>query len=127
MAVVMSKNNKDQDSDTSRENQLRSDISDLQECFTDIKEIFDSEAKKPSKSDDNVVYIAPSIFREFDSLKEIPMPAEKVVSLYLEWAERLYVVVALNKGHYRNHAISTHMQNLYSLLKTIENIFTKNK
>lgn len=123
----MSRKNKGQGSDLASDSQLQSDVADLQECFADIQDIFESEAKNPSNRDDNVVYIAPAIFREFDSLKEIPMPAEKVVSLYLEWAERLYIVVALNRGQYSNPAIASHMKNLYSLLKTIENIFVKNK
>lgn len=110
-----------------RMSKLQNDLEELQECFIDIKDILDSEDRKPTVAEDNVVYIAPTIFREFESVQEIPMPIEQVVSIYLEWAEKLYVVVALNKGKYNNKAIKIHMHNLFALLKTIEKILTKPK
>lgn len=123
----MSKGSKKDNSELDRNSRIQSDIKELQECFVDIGEVIEGETKKPSKTDDNVVYIAPFIFREFDSLKEIPMPVEQVVTLYLEWAEKLYIVAALNKGKYRNRAVKVHMHNLYALVKTIEKIFVKEK
>ena len=110
-----------------RMSKLQNDLEELQECFIDIKDILDSEDKKPTVAEDNVVYIAPFIFREFESVQEIPISIEEVISIYLDWAEKLYVIAALNKGKYNNKAIKVHMHNLFALLKTIEKILTKPK
>lgn len=110
-----------------RMSKLQNDLEELQECFIDIKDILDSEEKKPTVAEDNVVYIAPFIFREFESVQEIPISIEEVISIYLDWAEKLYVIAALNKGKYNNKAIKVHMHNLFALLKTIEKILTKPK
>jgi predicted RNA-binding protein with EMAP domain len=123
MAVVMSKGSKKDNSELNKASRIQSSLQELQECFVDIQEVIEGEQKKPSKTDDNVVYIAPFIVREFDSLKEIPMPVEQVVSLYLEWAEKLYIVAALNRGKYKSRAVRAHMNNLFLLVKTIENMF----
>lgn len=124
----MSKKKQDQEfNEIERLSRIQNDLEELQECFVDISEILESERKQPSVTEDNVVYIAPFIIREFDSIKEIPMSAEQVVSIYLEWAEKLYIVAALNKGKYRNKAVKVHMHNLYALLKTVEKIFVKDK
>ena len=104
---------------------MQNDLEELQECFVDIAQILEDEKKKPSSAEDNVVYIAPFIFREFEAVKDIPMSADQVISIYLEWAEKLYVIAALNKGKYNNKAVNVHMRNLFSLLKTIEKIFVK--
>jgi hypothetical protein len=108
-----------------RFSKMQNDLEELQECFVDISDILEGEKKKPSPQEDNVVYIAPFIFREFEAVKDLPMSADQVISIYLEWAEKLYIIAALNKGKYKNKAVKIHMHNLYALLKTIEKIFVK--
>jgi len=101
---------------------IQNDLEELQECFVDISEILTQEKKSPSSKENNIYYIAPYIFREFENVQDLPLPLDEVISIYLDWSEKLYVTAALNKGKYKNKAVNSHMNNLFKLVQTIQKV-----
>lgn len=106
---------------------IETNLEELRECIVDIGQIIESERKKSSESTDNVIYVAPFIWREYEMIREMNMTMEQMVTVYLRWAEELYVIASLNRGKYRHKGIRSHMENLYLLICSIEKILVKNK
>lgn len=101
---------------------IENSLEELQDCLNDINDIIISESKKSSIPEDNVYYIAPNIFKVFSDVQDKPMNLEKIIDLYSEWSENVYIITALNKGKYKNKAVKEHVLNLFKLVKSIEYI-----
>lgn len=103
---------------------IENSLEELQDCLNDINDIIVSESKRSSVPEDNVYYIAPNIFKVFSDVQDKPLTIEKIVNLYSEWSENVYLITALNKGKYKNKAVKEHVLNLFKLVKSIEYILT---
>ena len=101
---------------------IENSLEELQDCLNDINDIIISESKKSSIPEDNVYYIAPNIVKIFSDVQDKPMSIEKIIDLYSEWSENVYIITALNKGKYKNKAVKEHVLNLIKLVKSIEYI-----
>lgn len=101
---------------------IENSLEELQDCLNDINDIIISESKKSSIPEDNVYYIAPNIVKIFSDVQDKPMSIEKIIDLYSEWSENVYIITALNKGKYKNKAVKEHVLNLFKLVKSIEYI-----
>ena len=101
---------------------IENSLEELQDCLNDINDIIISESKKSSIPEDNVYYIAPNIVKIFSDVQYKPMSIEKIIDLYSEWSENVYIITALNKGKYKNKAVKEHVLNLFKLVKSIEYI-----
>ena len=101
---------------------IENSLEELQDCLNDINDIIISESKKSSIPEDNVYYIAPNIVKIFSDVQDKPMSIEKIIDLYSEWSENVYIITALNKGKYKNKAVNEHVLNLFKLVKSIEYI-----
>lgn len=103
---------------------IENSLEELQDCLNDINDIIISESKKSSIPEDNVYYIAPNIVKIFSDVQDKPMSIEKIIDLYSEWSENVYIITALNKGKYKNKAVKEHVLNLFKLVKSIEYILS---
>ena len=103
---------------------IENSLEELQDCLNDINDIIISESKKSSIPEDNVYYIAPNIVKIFSDVQDKPMSIEKIIDLYSEWSENVYIITALNKGKYKNKAVKEHVLNLVKLVKSIEYILS---
>jgi Asp-tRNA(Asn)/Glu-tRNA(Gln) amidotransferase C subunit len=104
---------------------IENSLEELQDCLNDINDIIISESKKSSIPEDNVYYIAPNIVKIFSDVQDKPMSIEKIIDLYSEWSENVYIITALNKGKYKNKAVKEHVLNLFKLVKSIEYILAE--
>lgn len=85
-----------------------------------------SEEKKHDK-DDNVLYVDFAIAEEFKKLETTPMKMKEVLSLYHNWAERLFLIVMENRGHLKRGKLRDHVEKTLDLVATITRILPMNE
>lgn len=83
------------------------------------------EGKKKSEENENVVYVDFGIAQEFKRLETTPMRIGKVLELYHNWAERVYLLACKNSGRLKKGKLRDHVVSTLTIATTITRILPK--
>lgn len=112
--------------------QLTKILTEVQSIAQTLKEVIDLLAEENSKptppqEEHNVVAIIPHVIREFAEVQGKSMRMPEIIGLYKKWSEDLYVAAAANKGHYKNKTLLKHIEQGYTICKSLEHVLESMK
>ena len=112
--------------------QLTKILTEIQGIAETLKEIIDVLAQEnstptPEDPDKNVVVIIPHITREFHEVQGKSMKMPDIIGLYKKWTNDLYVATMANKGQYRNKSLTKHIEQGYTICKSLEHVLESMK
>lgn len=101
----------------------------IAQTLKDIIDLLAEENSKPTPEnpEHNVVVIIPHIIREFSEVQGKSMRMPEIIGLYKKWSEDLYVAAMANKGHYKNKTLVKHVEQGYTICKSLEHVLESTK
>lgn len=78
-------------------------ISQMVESLQEVDAILEAEIVEPTEPTNNVLYVNFEPFTEFNHLKDVHLPFDKIVKVYRAWAETLWEMTIMNQGNYKKH------------------------
>jgi len=97
-------------------------VQDIAAMLKDISDIINSETKDPSEPEENVIQIIPNVINQFKKNQTVPMNIVNIVTLYENWTQDLYGATITNKGRLKNKAVKNHIEQAYTICKSVENV-----
>jgi hypothetical protein len=98
--------------------EIRDSVHEMNDFLIKTNEIYTKEKTKPTKTEDNVIYIDPSIKVEFDEMKELSVLFHEAVSVYREWHVKIFNLAVKNIGSYSNPKVQSHIGELVAICAT---------
>lgn len=83
----------------------------------------EKEGEVPA-SENNIIRMDGKILTEFEFYKTQPMALDKVISIYHNWAWRLYYVIQGNQGRLKKGKLRDHVLEIFSVVSTIRQILS---
>lgn len=95
---------------------LITDIAEINAFLDEINHVIVNE--KDSPLFENIIYINPSIKREFFELETHNLPLDEVISIYKDWVVRIFLTISKNIGNFKNTKLQFHLDELISICRS---------
>ena len=98
------------------------------DAIADLLRATDAILLREEKSDshelgkNNVIYVDFAIAQEFKKLETTPTQMDKILKLYHDWAERVFLLAERNSGRHKKGKLRTHVVSALGIAATITRI-----